>query len=265
MKTFTTTFQAVPVTRWMSPQSIVGTGSIVRESRTDETATSSSKAPIPASSSSSTKSFFGSFFGSNAPNNAANNNSTSAIRRDSVSSSTGSVPDKSVPHSSSHVHSDTSTIVSVTSPFPVQEEIVLYYFTMLTHGGQQGTVYLTPRYICIVSSLMGFMNTRKDIFLFADLTECSVTTSGEAMHQRQLQQQQQQQGIDETAKTTTGDENAMGGGVAAGLFGGLKLLKLVWQNGQREILVRPLLVDANRIQSVFQEIMTVFKPTTNAV
>ncbi len=85
------------------------------------------------------------------------------------------------------------------------------------------------------------------------------------MHQRQLQQQQQQQGIDETAKSTAGDENAMGGGVAAGLFGGLKLLKLVWQNGQREILVRPLLVDANRIQSVFQEIMTVFKPTTNAV
>lgn len=250
MKTFYSTFEGVSVTRWCLPHTIVGTATILPTSKTTATVSNASSNTVnnkrQDSASNSTasngttqvKSFFTSFFNNNSSsttNNHTNNSSNNTATMDTANTTTNPLV--------------------ISSAFPIQDEVVLYYFTMLTHGGQQGTVYLTARYVCIVSSLMGFMNTKKEIFMLADLTEYVVTTSGESM----LSNNNNENG----GNHNNNSSNAAN--MAAGLFGGIKLLKLVWQEGQREILFRPLLVDASRVHMVFTEILAHFKSNPSTI
>jgi hypothetical protein len=235
MKTFHSTFQGVSVTRWVSSQNIVGTATILRPVN-EQGPASATKLPLPQLA--PTKSLFGSFFGS----------SSSATAENGPHS--GPTPRKSD-------NEDCNSLV-ISSSFPIQNEVVLYYFTMLTNGGQQGTIYLTARYLCMVSSLMGFINTKKEIFLLSDLTEYSVTTSGEALNHNSGENVDNHMAKHESVDVNNGTSIS---GVAAGLFSHLKLLKLVFQSGQRELLLRPLLVDAARVQMVFAEILANFRPS----
>lgn len=278
MKTFHTTFTGVAVTRWVSTQQIAGTATILRQQSPGNAAATTTKPATDTSTTSTTtagktlpatKSFFSSFFG------GSSSGSTSTVDN---ASSTGGRPSASSASSSSSAAGSTAVTatvssnsggtdgwIAISSSFPIQDEVVLYYFTFLGSGGQQGTIYLTMRYLCMVSSLMGFMNTKKEVFALADLTDYCVSTAGQEMTAtgNSNNSSMNAHATNETATggaSTSTSTSTMG----ATLLGAFRVLKLVLHQGQREIVVRPMLVDAAKVHQMIAEIFAHFKPAASA-
>eukprot|EP01042_Synura_sphagnicola_P027071 gene27071-34968_t len=66
--------------------------------------------------------------------------------------------------------------------------------------------------------------------------------------------------VNATNETATTGSTTMG----ATLLGAFRVLKLVLHQGQREIVVRPMLVDAAKVHQMIAEIFAHFKPAASA-
>lgn len=118
--------------------------------------------------------------------------------------------------------------------FDLPRAIVLYYFACIVNN-QQGTVYITQHYVCIASSLLGF-NAKKEVYLLSDLTDIN------------LQQ------------TINGQSQSKGSATAASSESMFvpKSMTLVFCNGEKEVVVSPLVVDCMRAKMMFMEIQSQF-------